>query len=95
MALALIGGAVLDSLLAPVRTVTWSSSWLRGRRAVGTSVLVIAFLVGTPYMVWSGHSQAYFWIWVVLRLFSDVNTLRLSERERLRLHFLGPDAKVV
>ena len=94
MALVLLGGAALDSVLAPVRTVTWlesAAAWQASR----TSVLVIAFLVGTPYMVWSGNSQAYFWVWFVLRLFSDVNTLRPSERERLRLHFLGPEAKVV
>ena len=94
MALVLLGGAVLDSLLAPVRSVTWlesAAAWQASR----TSVIVIAFLIGTPIMLWSGNSQGYFWAWFGLRLFSDVNALRPAERERLRLHFLGPEAKVV
>ena len=94
MGTVLLGGAVLDSLLAPVRSVTWiesAAAWQASR----TSVIVIAFLIGTPIMLWSGNSQGYFWAWFGLRLFSDVNALRPSERERLRLHFLGPEAKVV
>ena len=94
MGLVLLGGAVLDSLLAPVRSVTWlesAAAWQASR----TSVIVIAFLIGTPIMLWSGNSQGYFWSWFGLRAFSDLNALRPSERERLRLHFLGPEAQVV
>jgi hypothetical protein len=93
MAFALVAGATLDSLLAPVRSVIWlesAAAWQASR----TSVLVVAFLIGTPIMLYSGSSQAYFWVWFGLRLLSDVNALRPTERERLRLHFLGPDARV-
>ena len=93
MAIMLFGGALLDTVMAPVRSVDWlesAAAWQGSR----TSVLVIGFLVGTPLMLWFGNSQAYLWPWMALRLFADLNGLRPSERERLRLHLLGPDARV-
>ena len=50
MALMLVASAALDSVLAPVRTVAWlesAAAWQASR----TSVLVIAFLLGTPFML--------------------------------------------
>ena len=93
---------MLDSLLAPVRSVTWlesAAAWQGSRTSV---LIVIAFLIGTPIdALFSGNSQGYFWVWFALRLFSDLNALRPAERERTaRCHFgdayrRTPDAKPV
>ena len=56
--------------VAPCWTRCWRrcarSTWLESAAAwqgSRTSVLVIGFLVGTPFMLWCGNSQAYFWVW--------------------------------
>jgi hypothetical protein len=91
MALLLVAGAVLDTLIAPVRTVMWletAAAWQASR----TSVLVLAFMLGVPVMILKNTTQGFFWAYFGLRLFSDINGLRPDERERLRVHFLGADA---
>ena len=62
---------------APCWTRCWRrcvrSTWIESAaawQASRTSVMVIAFLIGTPLMLWSGNSQGYFWVWFGLRLFS-------------------------
>ncbi len=90
MAIMLLGGAVLDSLLAPVRTVDMARvrGGVAGEPHVGArdraswSARRSCSGAATRRPT-SGPGSA-------LRLFSDVNALRPSERERLRLHFLGP-----
>ena len=92
MALLLLAGAALDSLIAPVRTVAWletAAAWQASR----TSVLVLAFLLGVPVMIATSSTQGFFWAYFGLRLFGDLNGMRPSERERLRTHFLGTGAE--
>ncbi len=88
MALALLASAVIESLLAPVRTVHWIESGIswQGSR---TAVLFLAVLVGWPVMLVTGTTQGFFWIFFMLRLLSDLGSLRASERERIRARIFG------
>lgn len=83
MALALVASAVLDSLLAPVRSIHWLETGVawQGSR---TAVLFLAVLLGWPVMLFTGTSQSFLWIFFALRLLSDLGSLRPGERERIR-----------
>ncbi len=83
MALMLCASAVIDSVLAPVRSVHWLEigvSWQGSR----TAVLCLAVLLGWPIILVMGTAQGFVWTFFVLRLLSDVGSLRQSERERIR-----------
>ena len=61
MAGMLLASAVIDSLIAPVRSVHWietAVAWQGSRTAVMTLVLML----GWPVMLFSGTSQGFFWI---------------------------------
>ncbi|MBA2355838.1 MAG: hypothetical protein H0V80_14375 [Acidobacteria bacterium] len=89
MAVALVSSTVLDSVLAPVRSVHWLETGVawQGSRTV---VLFLSMLLGWPVMLATGASSGFFWIFFALRLFSDLGGLRRSERERIRAHLFGP-----
>ena len=88
MAAMLLGAAVLDSLIAPVRSVRWLESavaWQSSR----TAVMFLAVLVGWPVMLWTGTSQGLFWSFFGLRLLSDLGSLVPAERERITTRMFG------
>ncbi|MCC6163132.1 MAG: hypothetical protein IT182_07260 [Acidobacteria bacterium] len=88
MAGMLLATAVLDSLVAPVRTVTWlesAVSWQSSR----TAVMFLAVMVGWPVMLWTGTTQGLFWGFFGLRLLSDLGSLAPGERERIRATMFG------
>jgi hypothetical protein len=90
MAAALLASAILDTVIAPVRSVQWletSAAWLWSR----TAVMFLTMLIGWPVMLFTGTSQAFAWIFFVFRLLTDLGTLRPGERERIRaVAFGGP-----
>lgn len=89
MALSLLASACLDSAIAPIRSVTWLEtgvSWQGSR----TAVMVLVVLLGWPVMLFTGTTQAFFWIFFGLRLLSDAGSMRASERERIREQLFGP-----
>ena len=88
MAVALLASAVLDSLIAPVRSVTWLETGVawQGSR---TAVLFLCVLLGWPVMLFTGTTQAFFWIFFFLRLLSDFGSLKPGERERIRATMFG------
>lgn len=88
MASALLASAVLDSVLAPVRSVQWletSVAWQGSR----TAVMMLVVMMGWPVMLVTGTSQAFFWIFFALRLMSDVEGMRRSGRECIREKLFG------
>lgn len=88
MALMLLASAVLDSLLAPVRSVQWietAVAWQGSR----TAVMFLAVLLGWPVMLFTGTSQGFFWGFFGLRLLSDLGSLNPGERERIRTQMFG------
>jgi hypothetical protein len=90
MAGVLLASAVLDAVVAPVRSVPWleaTAAWQWSR----TAVLFLTMLIGWPVMLFSGTSQAFAWIFFAFRLLTDVATLMPGERERIRgVVFGGP-----
>lgn len=83
MAGALLASAVLDALVAPVRSVQWleaTGAWQWSR----TAVLCLTMLLGWPVMLFTGTTQAFAWIFFAFRLLTDVGTLNAAERERIR-----------
>ena len=83
MAMALLGSAVLERLIAPVRSVNWletSVAWQGSR----TAVLFLAVILGWPVMLYTGTTQSLFWTFFSLRLLSDAGSLWPGERERIR-----------
>ena len=88
MALTLLASAVLDSILAPVRSVNWLETGVawQGSR---TAVLFLCVLLGWPVMLFTGTTQAFFWIFFFLRLLSDFGSLKPGERERIRSTMFG------
>ena len=88
MAVALLASAVLDSLIAPVRSVTWLETGVawQGSR---TAVLFLCVLLGWPLMLFTGTTQSFFWIFFALRLLSDFGSLKPGERERIRSTMFG------
>jgi hypothetical protein len=89
MAAMLLASAVLDSLIAPVRSVHWLETGVawQGSR---TAVLFLCVLLGWPVMLFTGTTQAFFWIFFALRLLTDVGSLKPGERERIRTNMFGP-----
>lgn len=88
MATMLLASAVLDSLVAPVRSVQWLETGVawQGSR---TAVLFLCMLLGWPVMLFTGTTQAFFWVFFALRLISDAGSLRPGERERIRANMFG------
>jgi hypothetical protein len=89
MAVSLLASACLDSVIAPIRSVTWLEtgvSWQGSRTAVMTLVLIL----GWPVMLLTGTTQSFFWIFFGLRLLSDLGSLKRGERERIRCRMFGP-----
>jgi hypothetical protein len=88
MALTLLASAVLDSVIAPVRSVTWLETGVawQGSR---TAVMCLCVLLGWPVMLFMGTTQAFFWIFFALRLLSDIGSMRPGERERIRTTMFG------
>ena len=90
MAGALLASAVLDAVVAPVRTVHWletTAAWQWSR----TAVLFLTMLIGWPVMLFTGTSQAFAWIFFAFRLLTDIGSMRPGERERIRgVVFDGP-----
>jgi hypothetical protein len=83
MAGMLLASAVLDTLVAPVRSVRWletAVAWQGSR----TSVMTLVLLLGWPVMLFTGTSQAFFWAFFALRLLSDLGSLWPGQRERIR-----------
>lgn len=88
MAGMLLASALLDTLIAPVRSVQWletAIAWQSSRTAVMTVVLML----GWPVMLFTGSSHGFFWVFFTLRLLSDAGSLRGSERERIRERMFG------
>lgn len=85
----LLLAAVLDTVIAPVRTPAWLETgfaWQASR----SSVVVVSMLVGVPLAFWLG-APALVWSFLGLRLIADLGGLRGSERERIRATmFDGP-----
>lgn len=85
----LLLAAVLDTIVAPVRTPAWLESgfaWQASR----SSIVVASMLVGGPLALWFG-ARALIWSLLGLRLVADLGGLRQSERERIRANlFDGP-----
>lgn len=88
MALSLLASAGLDSVIAPIRSVTWLESGVswQGSR---TAVMILAVLLGWPVMLLTGTTQSFFWVFFGLRLLSDLGSLRPAERERIRAQMFG------
>lgn len=88
MAMMLLASAVLDSIIAPVRSVHWLETGVawQGSR---TAVLFLCVLLGWPVMLFTGTTQAFFWIFFALRLLSDFGSLKPGERERIRAQMFG------
>ena len=91
MAGMLLASAVIDSLIAPVRSVQWIETGVawQGSR---TAVMTLCLMLGWPVMLFSGTSQGFFWIFFALRLLSDLGGLRPGERERIRANMFGEQA---
>ncbi len=88
MALVLCASAVLDSVVAPVRSVHWLEtgvSWQGSR----TAILLLAVLLGWPIILFMGTAQGFLWTFFALRLLSDLGSLRPGERERIRTTMFG------
>ncbi len=88
MALLLVASVAIDTLVAPVRSVHWletSVAWQGSR----TAVMFLAVLVGWPFMLFTGTTQAFFWIFFALRLLTDIGSLQPGERERIRTQMFG------
>lgn len=84
----LLASAVLDSVLAPVRSVQWletSVAWQGSR----TAVMFLCVLLGWPVMLFTGTTGGFFWIFFALRLLSDLGSLKSGERERIRTNMFG------
>lgn len=88
MAAMLFASAVLDSAIAPVRSVHWLETGVawQGSR---TAVLFLCVLLGWPVMLWTGTTQGFFWIFFGLRLLTDLGSLKPGERERIRAQMFG------
>ena len=84
----LLASAVLDSIIAPVRSVHWLETGVawQGSR---TAVMFLCVLLGWPVMLFTGTTQAFFWIFFALRLLSDFGSLKPGERERIRAQLFG------
>ncbi len=88
MALMLVASVVIDTLIAPVRSVHWletSVAWQGSR----TAVMFLSVLVGWPFMLFFGTTQAFFWVFFALRLLADLGSLAPGERERIRAQMFG------
>jgi len=88
MALALLASACLDSIIAPIRSVTWLEtgvSWQGSR----TAVMILVVLLGWPVMLFTGTTQSFFWVFFGLRLLSDLGSLKPGELERIRAQMFG------
>jgi hypothetical protein len=88
MTLSLFASAGLDSIIAPIRSVTWLEtgvSWQGSR----TAVMILVVLLGWPVMLFTGTTQSFFWTFFGLRLLSDLGSLRPAERERIRAQMFG------
>ena len=89
MVAALLLAALLDTIVAPVRTPAWLETgfaWQASR----SSVVVVSMLIGVPLAFWLGP-PALVWSFLGLRLVADLGGLRRSERERIRANmFDGP-----
>jgi hypothetical protein len=85
----LLLAAVLDTVVAPVRTPAWLETgfaWQASR----SSVVVVSMLIGVPLAFWFG-APALVWSFLGLRLIADLGGLKRSERERIRANmFDGP-----
>lgn len=85
----LLLAAVLDTIVAPVRTPAWLETgfaWQASR----SSIVVVSMLIGVPLAFWFGPT-ALVWSFLGLRLFADLGGLKRSERERIRANlFDGP-----
>lgn len=78
----LLLAALLDTIVAPVRTPAWLETgfaWQASR----SSIVVVSMLVGGPLAFWFG-APALVWSFLALRLLADLGGLRRSERERIR-----------
>jgi hypothetical protein len=86
---AVLAGACLDALLAPVRSVAWlesAAAWQARRLAAPA----LAYLPGVALTAWQGTSQGFLWPWFLLRLWVDFAGLFPHQREVARREFLGP-----
>ena len=89
LAAAVLVGACLDAVLAPVRTVAWledAAAWQARRLAAPA----FAYLPGVALTAWQGSSQGFLWPWFLFRLWVDVAGLFPHQREVARREFLGP-----
>jgi len=91
----LLLAALLDTIVAPVRTPAWLETgfaWQASR----SSVIVVSMLIGVPLAFWLGP-PALVWSFLILRLLADLGGLRRSERERIRANLFdlaGPGSSV-
>ncbi len=85
----LLLAAVLDTLIAPVRSPAWLETGIAWQ-ASRSSVLLVSILVGLP-LAWYFGVQGLVWSFLGLRLIADLGGMRRGERERIRsLTFDGP-----
>ncbi|HTV03077.1 MAG TPA: hypothetical protein VMF13_21190 [Luteitalea sp.] len=78
----LLLAAILDTVMAPVRTPAWLETGLAWQ-ASRASIVVVSMLIGGPLAFVFGPS-ALVWSFLGMRLFADLGGFRASERERIR-----------
>ncbi|BCS34578.1 hypothetical protein TBR22_A38060 [Luteitalea sp. TBR-22] len=90
----MVGGlllaAILDTVVAPVRSPAWLETGIAWQ-ASRASVVIVSILIGLPIAYFFG-GQGMLWSFLGLRLFADLGGMKPGERERIRATmFDGPE----
>ncbi|WP_396624004.1 hypothetical protein [Luteitalea sp.] len=90
MASGLLLAAILDTIIAPVRSPVWLETGIAWQ-ASRASVVLVSILIGLPLTYFFGI-QGMLWSFLGLRLFADLGGMARGERERIRsTMFDGPE----
>lgn len=82
LALGLLAAALLDTIIAPVRSPVWLETGIAWQ-ASRASVVLASILFGLPFAAYFGVS-ALLWSFLGLRLIADLGGMTRGERERIR-----------